>query len=71
MSTKKAKVLCVPERPFLDDEAYQRFRDIAVGPWCSEGPCGYANKEQFRMAAWYSQHPTLEETGRRPADRGL
>jgi hypothetical protein len=56
-----------PERLFLEDKAYQRFRDTAVGPHCGLGPCGYANDEQFRRAAWYSMHPTLEETGRRSA----
>ena len=63
-----------PKRPMsllhelLQDEAYKRFRGIALMTCdLANGHCGYASAEQFRRAAWYSMHPTLEETGRRSA----
>lgn len=51
-----------PKRLFLEDEAYQRFRYTAIS-----GADGYASKEQYLRAAYYSVRPTLEETGRRAA----
>lgn len=51
-----------PKRLFLDDKAYQKFRYTVMN-----GADGYANEEQFIKAAWYSVHPTLEETGRSAA----
>lgn len=54
-----------PERLFLDDKAYQRFRFTAV----TGDSSGYANEEQWRRAAWYSVRPTLEETGWKRPDQ--
>ena len=72
MSTKRAATkFREPARPFLDDNAYQKFRGIALMTCdMTNGHCGYASAEQFRKAAWYSIHPTLEETGRRFGGKG-